>query len=385
MTTGRNAPCPCGSGLKFKKCCLPKEEARAEERTLLAGGAAGGAGIGPGRHHPGPPSSEAIPVGGGLDITPYAIAKITEDPRLDADPRIRKARKQARGEFWTISKVAAMTTEAIEQQLLAYGVRHTRDRFLELSEGRYSAWAISEAWKKTDPINCVGKQVDFLGLAACELWKRWIPDRPSVEMLDDWMQDGYVHVQRGQTVTACRLWWRVWRALVPRFTPAMRRMQQAEPVFGGVQCIYNWAQDFEMELGNAALHDPAFASSGRQFCEEWIAQFPGDEDLIQRNFRRALGAFLLQLGQGKEALAVLEGTVRRGPDDIWGYVALAEAHAQIRPPRQSAVPLDLDRAVEYLDRASAVAAGREDREAVAQRLAEVRKRAEEKALDRGGR
>jgi uncharacterized protein len=22
--TGRNDPCPCGSGLKFKKCCLPK-------------------------------------------------------------------------------------------------------------------------------------------------------------------------------------------------------------------------------------------------------------------------------------------------------------------------------------------------------------------------
>jgi len=23
---GRNEPCPCGSGLKYKKCCLPKEE-----------------------------------------------------------------------------------------------------------------------------------------------------------------------------------------------------------------------------------------------------------------------------------------------------------------------------------------------------------------------
>ena len=23
---GRNAPCPCGSGLKFKRCCLNKQE-----------------------------------------------------------------------------------------------------------------------------------------------------------------------------------------------------------------------------------------------------------------------------------------------------------------------------------------------------------------------
>jgi hypothetical protein len=26
-TAGRNDPCPCGSGKKYKKCCLPKDEA----------------------------------------------------------------------------------------------------------------------------------------------------------------------------------------------------------------------------------------------------------------------------------------------------------------------------------------------------------------------
>lgn len=25
ISTGRNDPCPCGSGKKFKKCCLGKE------------------------------------------------------------------------------------------------------------------------------------------------------------------------------------------------------------------------------------------------------------------------------------------------------------------------------------------------------------------------
>ena len=33
--TGRNDPCPCGSGKKYKKCCLPKHEA--EERLRAAG------------------------------------------------------------------------------------------------------------------------------------------------------------------------------------------------------------------------------------------------------------------------------------------------------------------------------------------------------------
>ena len=30
---GRNAPCPCGSGKKYKHCCLPKDEDAAREAS----------------------------------------------------------------------------------------------------------------------------------------------------------------------------------------------------------------------------------------------------------------------------------------------------------------------------------------------------------------
>ena len=33
---GRNDPCPCGSGNKYKKCCLAKEEAVAHDRFVEA-------------------------------------------------------------------------------------------------------------------------------------------------------------------------------------------------------------------------------------------------------------------------------------------------------------------------------------------------------------
>jgi tetratricopeptide (TPR) repeat protein len=33
---GRNDPCPCGSGNKYKKCCLAKEEAAAREQLAKA-------------------------------------------------------------------------------------------------------------------------------------------------------------------------------------------------------------------------------------------------------------------------------------------------------------------------------------------------------------
>jgi hypothetical protein len=40
MKTGRNDPCPCGSGQKYKKCCAAKD---AEARSLAAAEAAAAA------------------------------------------------------------------------------------------------------------------------------------------------------------------------------------------------------------------------------------------------------------------------------------------------------------------------------------------------------
>ena len=37
---GRNSPCPCGSGRKYKKCCLEKDARRLrKERETAASGA----------------------------------------------------------------------------------------------------------------------------------------------------------------------------------------------------------------------------------------------------------------------------------------------------------------------------------------------------------
>ena len=33
---GRNDPCPCGSGQKYKRCCLPRDEAAAAARARFA-------------------------------------------------------------------------------------------------------------------------------------------------------------------------------------------------------------------------------------------------------------------------------------------------------------------------------------------------------------
>ncbi len=384
MKVGRNERCPCGSGKKFKKCCQRKqEEARAAGATKAAGeGDAPPATAGPNDEGPAVVAGRASRrpgdrvrqmAGTDLGLTPYVVAQIAEDPDLRKDPRMRELYESHLRKDWTIARVAAMTTEDIEEQLGAYGVAHTRKRFLELAREYDYAWSISCEWEERDPITCKGEEVDFLGLAACELWKRLLPERPSVEMLDDWMQAGYRIDAERRVGEACDVWWKVWRALRPRFTVSMRTMDATNQVFSGRQSVFNWSQDFETSLHNAAAREPRFAAAGLEYCHEWLAQFTEERPSCQVNFRRAKAHFHFCLGEIAEGEATLLQIVERWPNDPWGYVGLADAYSNFfkcdpGPPRNDA------RAIAYLEQGLAIGdLGESDRETLVERLEEVRR------------
>jgi len=383
---GRNAPCPCGSGRKYKKCCLPKDEDEASctpttnhaavldptARTSMTDALSDFV-RGKGRGRSARSVSELLREQG-LALSPYTIVRITEDPQSAGQAsRLRQIMEHGLRERWTMKKVAAMTTEAIEERLADFGVKHTRERLVRLASDRNSAWTISEVWLEDDSVKCTEKEQDFLGLAACELWKRLVPDRPSMEMLDDWMQEGYDLVEQGRTPQACNTWWKVWGALLSRFTPEMRTMNATGAVFSGYQSIFNWSQDFEMYLGNAARNDVQYAAIGRQYCTEWIAQFPDEGDGMQVSLRRALASFLFRLGETAEMSALLHSLPKQWPQNVWSHIALADAYSHFFAGEYD-LPLDVGKAIGYLEQGLA-ADGRTayDRDVIEERLAELRK------------
>ena len=380
----RNEPCPCGSGRKYKKCCLSKDEASLTPTTGHSAihdptasthvtDALNDFVRGKGRGRSARSVSELLREQG-LALSPYTIVRITEDPRsVGQASRLRQIMEHGLRERWTMKKVAAMATEAIEEQLVAFGVKHTRERLVKLASGRDSAWTISEAWLAGDSVKCTEKEEDFLGLAACELWKRLVPDRPSMEMLDDWMQEGYELVEQGRTAEACNTWWKVWSALLPRFTPEMRTMNAVGTAFSGYQSVFNWSQDFEMHLGTAARRDVHFAAMGRQYCTEWIARFSDEDDGMQVSFRRALASFLFRLGETAEMSTVLHSLPEQWPQNVWSYIALADAYSHFFAGEYD-LPFDVGKAIGYLEQGLAVD-GRttHDRDVIGERLAELRK------------
>jgi len=107
VKVGRSAPCPCGSGLKYKKCCLGKVEAlpaNAGSHETTAHDAAGGDEA---TAHDAP---SGVP-----SLSAYSSARLLENAQKDGQLDRRAPRRMR--DKWTISKVASLTTAAIETRL----------------------------------------------------------------------------------------------------------------------------------------------------------------------------------------------------------------------------------------------------------------------------
>ena len=391
MTTSRNAPCPCGSGKKYKKCCLQRDEEAATLRALAA------APIGRSTsrrnstlYNPDacgftPPLLalliEGGPCGrapGAQGLSPYVIARVACDERYATNPKLKAAVSRNRAGS-TPDKVAALGTEELERGLLRLGISCLRDQFLALAGERLSAWSIADEWTAQAPFTGTDDDRCFAGLAACELWSRLLPERPSMELLDERMQQGYRLAEDGREDEACEVWWRLWEVFRSRLTPELRTVWQADRLINGIQLVGNWLQSFEDALELDSNEAPHHAEWGRQLCAELIAQFTEESPNAQVNRRRALAAFLFELKRPAEALAALAESVARWPTEVWGYIFLADAHSHFFG--DPGIPRDLALARRLLEQGLAAAPDDHGRLSIEERLSQF----EPEARPRGRR
>lgn len=335
---GRNQPCPCGSGKKHKKCCLGRRQPSSAPISppMLAAG--------PPTPHPPGLTAEAVAA-----IPPYARAKMVEQSGYFGELRQRDPAKASR--ICTPGRVVALATNELVRRLRRLGIDPSRKTFRSLAANQTSAWALSDLWRAQGGLRLSRHDDDFVGLAACELWKRYCPERPSVEMLDDWMQEGYQLSMGGHGADACDRWSDVWAILRPRLQPQMRTTDSAESVFDGTQCLFNWVQDYALELHNAALVDTRYAEAGVGLCQDVLAQFPDEEEIFVTVFRADLGEFYFLAGRQDEGERILLELIGDHPDSSAGYARLSDLLAY--GARQNDAPIDLQRAIDLLETALA--------------------------------
>jgi len=293
---GRNDPCPCGSGKKYKKCCLEADA-----------------------------SAEA---GKASQRTRAAVTALNDQ--------------------WTLSKVACLETTEIVTRLEKLGIDGCQATFVGLADGRTSALSIGNVWLgelTTPPGTWEG---DFIWLAACELWKRYCPERPSAEMVDEWVTEGYQLCEADKEGEAVDVWLRLWEPVRLKIEPSMTTFRDADAVFEISQFFGNWIQDLIMAIGNTSIHDDKYAEIGIRLIHDVLHQFVDESLNTVLNLRCNLGNLLFRADRCEEGEAALQTIIREHPDQSCGYAYLSDELG-----RSKQANADIPRAIALLEQALA--------------------------------
>ena len=126
-----------------------------------------------------------------------------------------------------------------------------------------------------------GPESDWIWICVASLWRRWLPQQPSFEELDDKMQAGYELLKSSGAVAASRIWLEAWNDVLRLLDKAgIESIEEFDERFRGTESLFNWIQDLEAELWNAGLKERQFLTARIQVCEEGLRRFRSDHELL---------------------------------------------------------------------------------------------------------
>ena len=260
---GRNDPCPCGSGKKFKKCCIDNPER----------------------------------------VARYVYGLLTYE------------------------EVDEMSTGDIIRRLEGMGIPFDEDVFSEDIEQHYSAWGLSEDWFKIFDVTAKGREEDFPWLAAWILWERLAPsENMPAERIGGLIDEGIQHISDEDSPKGCDIWLKAWEAINYRHQPGCENLSHLDEQYKGLFFVSNLCQDLEIELRNAGLKDSAYFKKRIDYCREFLNLFPDENDLITHNMRRAIAESYADLGDYEQADLESEKLAKDYPDNPWSYIAWGDIY-----------------------------------------------------------
>ena len=230
-------------------------------------------------------------------------------------------------EGWTFEKIEPMSSDEIFSRLNRLGIRVTPEGFRQDVMRHESAERLADEWCARYRFRLKGRyDEDFIWMAAIVLWKRLIPERICFEQIDERMQEGYDLLEAQHTIEACDAWRQVWEWLRDKVTPQRNTIAALDADFRGMQSVFNWCQDFEMELGNAGLSDPEYYRLRIRYCREFLETFADVEWSMRGSFLRAEAESYWRLGETETAENKFEALIQEDPDWAWGYIEWSDLY-----------------------------------------------------------
>lgn|SRR5699024_1801965 len=268
MKLGRNDPCHCGSGKKYKKCCMNKDE----------------------------------------------FIKSIED--IPANEKVFN--------HLSYEEVDEYSTEELSCKLREIGVPFEKETFLHEVEVFHSAEDLSKHWYRQYNLNLTGRMADFPWFVAWVLWNRLAePQNPSMEALSELVERGYDALEADDPIKACDDWLQFWELLKHQMDPYHNTLNYLDERYSGGFFIGNVVQDLELTLEEAGQQDPTYYEKRLIYCQSFCEYFPNEEH-IYHNMRRAIADTYSRLNRYEEAEREFEQLIVDVPENPWSYIGLAD-------------------------------------------------------------
>ncbi|AKB64528.1 hypothetical protein MSMAS_1332 [Methanosarcina mazei S-6] len=209
--------------------------------------------------------------------------------------------------MWSIDKVKKMSTSEIIEKLQSMNIDFEIERFKKQAQNHISAIQLAEDHYYTQDFHAPGLDEDFIWLAMIELWNRIIPEKYNLEMIDDLMQEGYEDIDKQNYGGGLEKWEKTWDMIISIVPPHIKSVTEADKFIPDLtQSIFNWCQDFEIELGSAGMKDKSFYAKRIKYCQDFRRRFPKSDKSILENMLRAEAESYTELGDMEAAKKLLQ-------------------------------------------------------------------------------
>lgn len=219
---------------------------------------------------------------------------------------------------------------ALSDEVLLEGL-HTRQfpldkqQFLTLSQRFDSAEEMAQFVCRENP-GIRESDSDWIWIAFTCMWERWQPERTSLEMIDDRMQDGYEAKPRWDSVETCRFWiatWEgIWSLIERRSIQSIKEFDDRYPL---TQCLFNWIQDFISELYTAGFSDRSFHQKRLVVLDFLRARLQPGGLLLENSQRETAETYFL-LGMPDKGEEFFRQWLHDKPKWGWGWINWSDCY-----------------------------------------------------------
>lgn len=267
MSVGRNDPCPCGSGKKFKYCCIDKFNFENKERKF----------------------------------------------------------------HWFKEEIENYSIAEIIFKLRDFGIDITYDSFKEEIKYFYSAQDLSEYWFDKYNVSATGFDEDFIWLAAWVLWERIPTEIICDEEISDMINKGYDLSSDDKLFECCDIWLKAWNELKAHFKDDnIISLKKADKIFKGDQYLSNWYQYLDMYLSNAGIRNKEYFKKRIKFVKDFLNLLPETDEKIIKDMLRAEAESYFAIGKLRKGEKKFKKIISKYPNWIWGYIGWGDMYGPFR-------------------------------------------------------